>query len=214
MKDKAKGNPDFWNNLAICHILENKFYKAKLYLKTGLALARRDQTRSKLLNNLGVIYQKNENWQQAFESYDSALKLAKDNAYAIRKNLNSINLKFYLVNRSLDEFDSLVRSRPKDPAVLYGIGTSYLFIGKDRKAKSYYDRIKDSEFKKRKHKINYALTFGSLGLPSKAFDMIRHTKKADLPLVNKNHKILYQSFQKQIKGQKKKRKSSKKKRKK
>lgn len=138
--EKNKANPEFWNALGTCYLLDNDNNKAKFYYQLGLeALAQNKNIKNStnieamIKNNLGLIMLKNKRINEAFDAFQEASKLSP-NFHTPLFNMAQIYMEYYQNEKAIEILEKLKAKNPKDIDVLYSLAVLYQRSGDYKKS--------------------------------------------------------------------------------
>lgn len=138
--EKNKTNPEFWNALGTCYLLDNDNNKARFYYQLGLeALSQKKNIKNASLieamikNNLGLIMLKNKRINEAFDAFQEASKLSPL-FHTPLFNMAQIYMEYYQNEKAIEILEKLKEKNPKDIDVLYSLAVLYQRAGDYKKS--------------------------------------------------------------------------------
>lgn len=161
-------NPIYWNQVGTCFLLEDNRRKALLFYNRALSLK---SNYVPALNNLGVMYMKENDFSRALVAFKRAKKSANFSRTP-RFNLANLYLSFGLYGQAEGLLKTLAEFSNKDIDVLNMLATSQLMQGKSAQAVSTFSRINKDMQERANIGINYALALYQTGKPAEARDML------------------------------------------
>lgn len=153
LEERYRSNIIFWNQVATCFMLEKEYRKALLFYNKALEF---DPSYAPVLNNIGVMYENQNEDEKALISYQRAIKADK---YARTPKLNAalIYLKYSLYSKAQSILAGLKQLDSKDDEVLNGYAVSLLMDGNTQGALSVYKSIDKDKFEIPNYGLNYAM---------------------------------------------------------
>lgn len=167
-----KINPEYWNVLGNCYYLKLDLAKAILFYNKSRDL---DKNYVPPINNLGVIYEKQNRYQKAL----AAFKLATDiNAFALTPsyNLSYLYLKFGMIDKALPIITGLNKKSPQDIEINLALAAAYVISGKFQEAVSIYSRFDNETIGRASVGLNYAIALAMLNRPKDARTVFQYVK--------------------------------------
>ncbi len=134
--DKNKKNPEFWNALGTCYYLQNDNQKAYFYYNLGLEAVAIDQNKSveaMIKNNLGLILLNNKRFNEAFDYFSEANKIAPQ-FQTPQFNMAQIYLEFYQNEKAKEILEKLKAKNPNDIDILYSLAVLYQRLNDPKKS--------------------------------------------------------------------------------
>lgn len=164
IRESYQSNVIFWNQVATCFMLQGKKEIALLYYNKGLEL---NNSYAPILNNIGVMYEKEEEFEKALISYKKAMKA---NKYAKTPKYNAalLYLKFKLPTKASELLKGL-STRDNEVKNLYA--QSLLMNNKLNEALNVYANIPKNKFEEAEYGINYSHTLFLLKKEKQARDI-------------------------------------------
>ena len=174
--DQNQNNPEYWNQLATCYLLNNKLSQAKFYFDLGLKTSKNNKKIKTLIyNNIGVYFMKLKMFPEALASFSTANKYSKK--YLTPKyNMAQIYLKFGLYKKAKPILIKLLQKEKKDIDFLNSLAHLNLMTGKYKQAKNLYSRIPVKYITRDDISTNYAMTLYMLGDYKKALTIIKASR--------------------------------------
>lgn len=153
LEEKYRSNIIFWNQVATCFMLEKEYRKALLFYNKALEF---NPSYAPVLNNIGVMYENQNEDEKALLSYQKAIKADK---YARTPKLNAalIYLKYSLYSKAQDILSGLKKLDSSDNEVLNAYATSMLMSGSHQSALTIFKNIDKDLFESPSYGLNYAL---------------------------------------------------------
>lgn len=165
--DKNQKNSQYWNQLGICYFLKEEYSKSQMYLGISQGLAKTKTMKAIVLNNLGLIQLKLQNYPEARELFEKSIKTNK-RALTPKFNLAMLYSKFGLLGKAQKLLFELRRRNKIDPDINYQIAHIYLLKKQFVKAKTYFEKIPTKYLQRDDVLTNYATTLFYLGDYKKA----------------------------------------------
>lgn len=138
--EKNKSNPEFWNSLGTCYLLDSDYNKAKFYYQLGLeALSQNKNIKNSsnieamIKNNLGLIMLKNKRINEAFDAFQEANKLSPQ-FHTPLFNMAQIYMEYYQNEKAIEILEKLKEKNQKDIDVLYSLAVLYQRTGNLKKS--------------------------------------------------------------------------------
>jgi tetratricopeptide (TPR) repeat protein len=153
LEEKYRSNIIFWNQVATCFMLEKEYRKALLFYNKALEF---NPSYAPVLNNIGVMYENQNQDEKALLSYQRAIKADK---YARTPKLNAalLYLEYSLYSKAQNILSGLNKLDVNDNEVLNAYATSLLMSGNTQSALSLYKRIDKDLFEIPSFGLNYAM---------------------------------------------------------
>lgn len=166
LEEEYRSNVIFWNQVATCFMLEKDYRKALLFYNKALEF---NASYAPVLNNIGVMYEKQGEDERALISYQKA---SSSNKYARtpKYNMAMLYLKYGLYNKSKDILAGLKRINSKDSQILNALAVSELMSGDVNSALNNYKSVDSDLLEKPAYGINYAYALFLDGKKDKAID--------------------------------------------
>lgn len=174
--DKNKKDAHYWNQLGICYFLKGEYSKSQMYLGLSMNLAKNNRTKAIVLNNLGLIQLKLENFPEAKEYFEKSLKKNKS-ALTPKFNLAMLYSKFGLLSKAHKKFFELRKKNRLDPDVNYQIAHIYLLKKDFSTALKFFKMIPQRYLNRDDVITNYATTLYFLGENQKALKLLTTAPK-------------------------------------
>lgn len=193
--DQKLNNYQYWNQISSCYINQKKYTQAKKFLNISLSLAKTSPQKSIILNNFGVIYMENENFEEAKEYFKKSIEL--DQSHLTPKfNLTQIFLKFGLYKNAGVNIDFLLNENSQDIDFLHSKAHLELMLQNHKSALVYFNKIPAAYRTRDDIATNMAMTYFMLGLYDSALQAIDKSDKknefyinAQVELKEKIHKL-------------------------
>lgn len=153
LEEEYRSNIIFWNQVATCFVLEKEYRKALLFYNKALEF---NASYAPVLNNIGVMYEYQNEDEKALISYKKA---AKKDKYARTPKLNIafLYLKYGLHSKAKSILRGLHNINQSDHEVANAYAISLLMEGNSSRALKIYSLVPKGEFEKPKYGLNYAL---------------------------------------------------------
>jgi tetratricopeptide (TPR) repeat protein len=166
LEEEYRSNVIFWNQVATCFMLEKDYRKALLFYNKALEF---NTNYAPVLNNIGVMYERQGEDERALISYEKA---SKNNKYARtpKYNMAMLYLKYGLYNKSKNILSGLKRINSKDSQVLNALAVSELMSGDVKSALSNYSLVDPELLEEPAYGVNYAYALFVDGKKEKAHD--------------------------------------------
>lgn len=174
--DKNKKDAHYWNQLGICYFLKGEYSKSQMYLGLSMNLAKNNRTKAIVLNNLGLIQLKLENFPEAKEYFENSLSKNKK-ALTPKFNLAMLCSKFGLLSKAHKSFFELRKKNKLDPDVNYQIAHIYLLKKDFSTALKYFKMIPQRYLNRDDVITNYATALYFLGENQKALKLLATAPK-------------------------------------
>lgn len=177
--DKYQKVAAYWNQVANCHLNQGSFRKALLFYNKALEIA---PNYVPALNNIGVMYSRQNLDQKAQIAFERASKYSKF-AKTPRYNLAKLYLRFGLAEQALPVFQGLLSSSPQDVDLLNAVASSYFLMSDYQSALKHFSRIPAEHFRLPEIGLNYAITLLKLNRPAEArsvYESVRAPQTAAL----------------------------------
>ncbi len=174
--DKNQNNPEYWNQLATCYLLNNKLSQSKFYYDLALKTSNKNKRIKTLIyNNLGVYYMKLNMYPEALASFKNANKVSK-NFLTPKYNLAQIYLKFGLYKKASPLLKTLLAKESRDIDFINSFAHLNLMTGKYKLAKSLYSKIPKKYLSRDDIATNFAMTLYMLGEYKEALKVVSDAK--------------------------------------
>lgn len=153
LEEKYRSNIIFWNQVATCFMLEKEYRKALLFYNKALEF---NPSYAPVLNNIGVMYENQNEDEKALLSYQKAIKADK---YARTPKLNAalLYLKYSIYSKAKSILSGLKQLDANDNEVLNAYATSLLMDGNSKSAISVFRNIDKDLFERPSYGLNYAM---------------------------------------------------------
>lgn len=112
----------FWQKLAECHAKLGNTFKARKYYNNIIKI---DSRHLQALNQLGILYQKEDNHASAQACYEQLIQLDSTNSYYY-KNLAKIKSKRGFISSAIQLYDSALWYNPEDLESIISLAEIYL----------------------------------------------------------------------------------------
>ena len=166
----------YWNAIAVCHIVQEDYNKAKFYIDKGLSAKFTDKkTKASLLNNLGLLYLKGEMLHEANNQFEMALK--EEKLLTTQYNLISIYLEFGMMEKAKEAIFPLYDKNPKDSDLIFAMGSYYLQIGKYQLALTFFQKLGAESHKRNDIANAMAISYFQLGKYQEAMNILKARNK-------------------------------------
>lgn len=169
----------YWNQVANCHLNQGSFRKALLFYNKALEVK---PNYVPALNNIGVMYARQDQDQKALVAFERAHKVAKFSKTP-RYNLAKLYLTYGLADQALPIFQSLLNEAPQDIDLLNAVGSAYFLLSDYARAVNFYQNIPQNEWSRAEIGLNLAMTLKKLGRNKDAlgvFNMVEKPRTANL----------------------------------
>ncbi len=150
--------PQYWNQIANCHLGQGSERKALLFYNKALETS---PEYIPALNNIGVLYSRSNQDQKALVAFERAYKQSKF-AKTPRYNLAKLYLSYGLAELALPLFTGLSEGFPNDIDLLNGVASSHYLMSNYQKAWSYYQKIPQDHWKSPEIGLSLAVTLARL----------------------------------------------------
>ncbi len=151
--DKNKKNPEFWNAIGTCYLLNSNKSKAQFYYNLALEAnanskdLQKDQIDSMIKNNLALILLESKRTNEAFDLLSEVIKKTPD-FQTPKFNIAQIYLEYHQNENAIKIFEELKTRNNHDTDVQYALGVLYFRIKNYKKSYEALANI-DSKYKKR-----------------------------------------------------------------
>jgi tetratricopeptide (TPR) repeat protein len=171
-----KKHPNYWNQVGSCYFLQGNDRKALLFYNQSLDM---NKKYAPPLNNLGVMFIRKNEYQQAMEYLKKAARYSPQSRTPIF-NLAHLYLQFGLVDRAQRLFLVLNSKYSFDIDVISGLGSASLLENNPNKALEYYKQIDDKYLWRPDIAINYAIALKQTGNKDGALEVYGKINKSKL----------------------------------
>lgn len=165
--DKNQKNAHYWNQLGICYFLKEEYSKSQMYLGISQGLAKKKSMKAIVLNNLGLIQLKLQNFPEARDFFEKSIETDK-RALTPKFNLAMLYSKFGLLGKAQKLLFELRSKNKIDPDINYQIAHIFLLKKQFTKAKLFFEKIPTKYLQRDDVLTNYATTLYFLGDYKKA----------------------------------------------
>ena len=159
-----KKNKTYWNQIATCEFLKGNDEMARLFYNKSLS---DDSSYAPPLNNLGVLYQREEKDQKALEAYRLATK-GGPSSVTPRLNLGLLYAKYGFINQAKTLIGPLYRRNRRDPEVQEAMAYLFLSSGNLAKAIDIYSKMDEERLESVGAGVGFTLALFLLGKKEKA----------------------------------------------
>ncbi len=173
--DTHQNLPTYWNQVATCYLLQGNERKALLFYNKALEVTPQYVP---ALNNIGVMYEKNEQDQKALVALQRALKNGKFTKTP-RFNLGHLFLSYNLADEALPLFRGLADEAPADVDVRAGLANSLAQLNRWQDAWDEFNRIPEKDRRRSDVGLTMALSAHRLGKEALARDILQATDVSD-----------------------------------
>jgi tetratricopeptide (TPR) repeat protein len=174
--DQNQNNPEYWNQLATCYLLNNKLSQAKFYFDLGLKTSKKNKKIKTLIyNNIGVYFMKLNMYPEALGAFTTANKYSTK-FLTPKYNMAQIYLKFGLYKKAKPILVKLLKNENKDIDFLNSLAHLNLMTGNYKNAKHLYSRIPVKYITRDDISTNYAMTLYMLGDYKKALSIVKASR--------------------------------------
>ncbi len=173
--DSHQNLPTYWNQVATCYLLQGNERKALLFYNKALEVTPQYVP---ALNNIGVMYEKNNQDQKALVALQRALKSGKFTKTP-RFNLGHLFLSYNLADEALPLFRGLADEAPADVDVRAGLANSLAQLGRWQDAWDEFSRIPDKQRRRSDVGLTMALSAHRLGKEAMAKEIFQATEVSD-----------------------------------
>ena len=181
--DKKINEYKYWNEISSCYIKHKKYTQARKFLNISLGRAQKNQDKSIILNNIGVIHMENDNFHEAKEYFKKSIQLNSSHLTP-KYNLSQIYLKFGLYKKAEENIDFLLKNNPQDVDFLHSKAHLELMLQRHKTALVFFNKI-PSQYRTRDDiATNLAMTYFMLGLYKNALKTIDSSDKKDTYYIN------------------------------
>lgn len=180
----------YWNVVANCHLNQGNFRKALLFYNKALEVS---PNYVPALNNIGVMYSRQDQDQKALVAFERANKRSKFSKTP-RYNMAKLYLTYGMAENAQPVFESLLSGSPTDVDLLNATATSYFLMSDYNKALGYFQRIPQSQWSRAEIGLNLALTLKKTGKAKEAHEVFSDVKEPK----NANLKRYYSTIEKQL----------------
>jgi len=177
--DKNLNNYLYWNQISTCYILNKKYTQARKFLDIAMGMAKTSKQKSKVLNNIGVIYLENKNYHEAKDYFLKSSELSK-RSLTPKFNLVQIYLKFGLYRNAKHELKILLDINAHDVDFLNSKAHLELMQKNYKSALLYFNKIPKRYKTRDDIATNLGMTYFMLGLYENAKNVINNADKEDI----------------------------------
>ncbi|MFP5490350.1 MAG: tetratricopeptide repeat protein [Bacteriovoracia bacterium] len=163
--------PTYWNQIATCYLLQGNERKALLFYNKAIEVS---PDYVPALNNIGVIYGKNNQDQKAQVALQRALKNGQFTRTP-RYNQAHLLLNYGLADKSLPIFQGLSNEAPNDVEVRIGLANSLAVLARWEEAWEHFSLVPDKLRRRSDVGLNMSLTAYRLGKKDLAKDLLSAT---------------------------------------
>lgn len=149
----------YWNTVANCHLNSGSYRKALLFYNKSLEV---NPNYVPALNNIGVMYVRQDQDQKALVAFERAIKFSKFSKTP-RYNLAKLYLTYGLAELAQPLFISLLTESPADVDILNAVAASYFIQGDYQNALTYFQQIPQAQWHRAEIGLNVAKTLSKLG---------------------------------------------------
>jgi tetratricopeptide (TPR) repeat protein len=196
--DKNLNNYKYWNQISTCYILQGKHTQAKRFLNLALGTAKTNIQKSSVINNIGVIHLKNQNYQEAKDYFKKAIELSKK-SMTPRYNLAQIYLKFTFYKKAKIELTELLHSNNKDIDFLNSMAHLSLMEKKYQDSLRYFKQIPTEYHSRDDIATNLAMVYFMLGNYDFAKQTLGKSDKKDSFYISSQSEML-KKIEKKVKA--------------
>ena len=142
--NERKNSPSYWNEVGVCHFLEQSYSKADFYFDLSLQKAN-SSFYPPALNNKGAIQLKLRHFEGAIKYFKKAAGSKGEHQVPLF-NMAQVYLQFNRLEqagRIINDINSKNNKRgiKNDPDLLFSLGSYYLLKGNTQKAISVFQKI-------------------------------------------------------------------------
>ena len=180
----------YWNVVANCHLNQGNYRKALLFYNKALEVS---PNYVPALNNIGVMYSRQDQDQKALVAFERANKQSKFSKTP-RYNMAKLYLTYGMAENAQPVFESLLTGSPNDVDLLNATAASYFLMSDYNKALGFYQRIPESQWNRAEIGLNLALTLKKTGKAKEARQVFSNVQEPK----NANLKRYYSTIDKQL----------------
>jgi len=180
----------YWNVVANCHLNQGNYRKALLFYNKALEVS---PNYVPALNNIGVMYSRQDQDQKALVAFERANKQSKFSKTP-RYNMAKLYLTYGMAETAQPVFESLLTGSPNDVDLLNATAASYFLMSDYNKALGFYERIPKSQWNRAEIGLNLALTLKKTGKGKEARQVFAGVQEPK----NANLKRYYSTIDKQL----------------
>ena len=151
---KNKNKPSYWNHIGTCYFLNDNISKARMFFQKSHFLAKKQF--SPALNNLGLLYLKEKQFEASLRYFQQAIKVAPS-SLTPQFNLGHLYLQLGQSKKAEDIFKKLYRINQKDIDVISALGSIALTKGKIKESLAYFKKVSGKDLRRPDISLNYAM---------------------------------------------------------
>lgn len=119
------------------HMLKDEYAEASEVLSRAAASPANREFRSAIYGTLGDVFSNLENWEEADESYEQALRLNPDNDVVLNNYAYFLSIREIMLDEALAMSERAVEAEPENAAYLDTLGWVHFKLGNYEIAKEY-----------------------------------------------------------------------------
>lgn len=188
-------SPYYWIHIGNCYFVQEAWQKAEFFYRMAMDEHKSPEMKALVLNNLGLISFKYEQWEKGKTYLEQAIALAP--RYKVpRYNISQLYLQFGLYDRAIDVLSDKAFTGHKDIDVFFSLANAYLYRGELSRAAQYFRMIPSENFKREDIAATYSLYLIKIGKIQEASVIMKERDRSgvlELTLISqKIEKLLLQ----------------------
>lgn len=176
----------YWNLVANCHLNQGSHRKALLFYNKALEVS---PNYVPVLNNIGVMYSRQNQDQKALVAFERANKQSKFSKTP-RYNLAKLYLRYGLAEEALPIFKGLLSGSPEDADLLNAVASTYFLMSDYQAALSHFQRIPKNEWVRAEIGLNFAITLKKVGQSKEASALLNDVEKPKSPELKRYYAVV------------------------
>lgn len=187
--------PYYWIHIGNCYFVQEAWQKAEFFYRMAMDQHKSPEMKAIVLNNLGLISFKYEQWEKGKTYLEQAIALAP--RYKVpRYNISQLFLQFGLYDKAIEVLSDRAFSGHKDIDVYFSLANAYLYRGELNRAGQYFRLIPKENFKREDIAATYSLYLIKVGNIQEASEIMKERDRSgvhELTLISqKIEKLLLQ----------------------
>lgn len=168
MYERYKDHPAYWNQIGTCYLNNGEHQRAELFYNK--ALDEKDDY-APAVNNLGVIYYREERFQKAMSAFEKASSI---NRFSLTPsyNLAQLYLQFGFIDKAENLFKALWKKSNSDRDVINALATIFLLKNNIGQSLRLYGKLSREELRKPEFGLNYAVALKMANKKDDAVDVL------------------------------------------
>lgn len=165
---KYKKHPGYWNQIGNCYYLSGDFKKAFLFYNSSKNI---QGNYAPPINNLGVLYLKDNKYQKAMAAFEMALK-QNPSSLTPKFNMAYLNLRFGFPEKACGLFSQIYNQGKKASYLINALATCSLIKNDINGSITYFQQLDEKLLEKPEYGINYALALNQAGQKKMALKVL------------------------------------------